>query len=158
MPSEKLSKAAASQLDDLKMDMSPMIDLVFLLLIFFMVASNIIIIPLDEAVNPPIAVKAEATDAGLGRIPLNIRENGEVTGTNPDRPLATADGDLSEVEAYIGKLADEMKAVGDDPKLHIRADINCKVKRIREVVEAGANAGVSNVIFAAYQDPNQYAK
>ena len=42
MASSKLQSAMEHQGDDAKMDMSPMIDMVFLLLIFFMVASRMV--------------------------------------------------------------------------------------------------------------------
>ena len=48
MASSKLIAAAAGPDEDLKMDMSPMIDLVFLLLIFFMVNSTLIVVRIDQ--------------------------------------------------------------------------------------------------------------
>ena len=57
MASEKLKEAMEAQGDDAKMDMSPMIDMVFLLLIFFMVASTLIINKLDPNVKPSVAKK-----------------------------------------------------------------------------------------------------
>lgn len=155
MASAKLQKAQAQQLEDLKMDMSPMIDLVFLLLIFFMVASTIIIVPIDEAVEPPIATAAKVQEDGRGRILVNIRNDGTVTGGSGSEPLSLPEQGMEEVEAYIGRIADENVEAGFGNKLHVRADRNVEVKRIREVVEAGANAQVIDVIFAAFNDPNK---
>ena len=156
MASAKLRNAQSQQLEDLKMDMSPMIDLVFLLLIFFMVASTIIIVPVDDKVEPPIAESSLPQEDARGRILVNIRADGTVTGSDPSAPLASPEQGMEEVEAYIGRIADENTEAGFQSKLHIRADRTVEVKRIREVVEAGANAQVINVIFAAYADPNKY--
>ena len=41
--------------DELAIDMSPMIDMVFLLLIFFLVNATMIIVKQDAAVKPPVA-------------------------------------------------------------------------------------------------------
>lgn len=155
MASAKLRAASSAQLEDLQMDMSPMIDLVFLLLIFFMVASTVIIVPIDENVEPPLAMKALPQEDQRGRILVNIREDGTITGGR-EQTLAGPDDTMAEVEAYIGLIADENSKARFQNKLHIRADRNVDVKRIREVVEAGANAQVIKVVFAAYSDPNKY--
>jgi len=136
--------------------MSPMIDLVFLLLIFFMVASTIIIVPIDAEVKPPIALSAMPQENTQGRILVNIRSDGTITGMNPDAPLAQAEGTLEDVEVYIAKQAEEILNANIEPKLHIRADKEVDVKRIREVVEAGANARVIKVVFASFNDPSKY--
>ncbi len=156
MASSKLKAAGRVPLEDLDMDMSPMIDLVFLLLIFFMVASTIIIVPIDAEVEPPIALSAMPQENQRGRILVNIRADGTITGMNPDEPLAGPEASLEEVEAYIAKQAEDMLSAQFQPKLHIRADRTVDVKRIREVVEAGANNQVIDVIFASFADPNKY--
>lgn len=143
------------------MDMSPMIDMVFLLLIFFMVASTIIIVPIDPEVKPPIATAAKPQEDARGRILVNIRGDGTITGGGgEDQILATPDQGMEEVEAYIGLLKDENDnappSVRAQSVLHVRADLGVDVKRIREVVEAGANSQVIKVVFAAFSDPNKY--
>ena len=51
MASKKLHRAAAGSNDELQVDMSPMIDMVFLLLIFFIVASTVIVVKQDPEVS-----------------------------------------------------------------------------------------------------------
>ena len=55
MASSKLQSAMEEQGDDARMDMSPMIDMVFLLLIFFMVASRMVTVKVDDKIKPPVA-------------------------------------------------------------------------------------------------------
>ena len=55
MASKKLRGAKTAKEDELKVDMSPMIDMVFLLLIFFIVASTAIVVKQDSEVDPSIA-------------------------------------------------------------------------------------------------------
>ena len=64
------------------MDMSPMIDLVFLLLIFFMVSSHLIIIRIDKNVRPPTADNAQVAENSHGRIVVNIYEDGTILDPN----------------------------------------------------------------------------
>jgi len=143
--------------DSPNIDMSPMIDLVFLLLMFFFIASHIIEVPVDRKAKVPIAVSATAADAMKGFIIVNIRPDGAVTGRNPELVLAAGEEDLSRVQDYIADEVAEIKSADDTliPKIHIRADAGTSVKRIREVVEAGAQESVNQVVFAAYNDPTQ---
>ena len=65
--------------DDAKMDMSPMIDMVFLLLIFFMVASRMVTVKVDDKIKPPVADESIRPDNVKGRIIFNIRSDGTFT-------------------------------------------------------------------------------
>src|SRR6056297_3151315 len=62
----------------LKADLSPMIDLVFLLLIFFMVAANIITFPKDPNIVIPVASDAEVPTLVEGRVVINVYVDGTV--------------------------------------------------------------------------------
>ena len=55
MASNKLRATQQEQEDDTQVDMSPMIDMVFLLLIFFMVASRMVTVKVDDKIKPPVA-------------------------------------------------------------------------------------------------------
>ncbi len=55
MASSKLRKISSAGDDEAKIDMSPMIDMVFLLLIFFIVNATAIIVQTDPEVTPPVA-------------------------------------------------------------------------------------------------------
>ncbi len=151
MASSKLRAAATEELGDMDMDMSSMIDLVFLLLIFFMVSSHLITIQIDPEVNPPIAKAAEKPENALGRIVINIRADGSVYDVSSKLLSTGPDGGMEEVESYIGEVRDNQVEGGNRPKLHIRADRESEVKRIKEVVRAGAEAQVIDVIFGAYR-------
>jgi biopolymer transport protein ExbD len=149
MASAKLAATTQVELEDMEMDISSMIDLVFLLLIFFMVSSHLIIIQIDEEVRPPVATAGKAVENAMGRIVVNIRADGSVYDTVP-RLMAGPDADLGEVEAYIGELADSYTQGSIQPRLHVRADKDVDVRRIKEVVQAAARSNVIDVIFAAY--------
>ena len=79
MASSKLQSAMEHQGDDAKMDMSPMIDMVFLLLIFFMVASRMVTVKVDDKIKPPVADESIRPDNVKGRIIFNIRSDGTFT-------------------------------------------------------------------------------
>ncbi len=144
----KLTQVRTEALEDMEMDVSPMIDLVFLLLIFFMVSSHLIVVQLDPEVKPPIAESAKSPENALGRIVVNIRKDGSVWDVSKE--LAGPEEDLGDLQAYIGELADNYRSNGDKPRLHVRADRDVDVKRIKEVVQASADSQVIDIIFASY--------
>jgi biopolymer transport protein ExbD len=145
MASQKLISAAAGPDEDLKMDMSPMIDLVFLLLIFFMVNSTLIVVRIDKDVQPPVADKAKVAKDKRGRIVINVRQDGKIYDENIK--------ELVDEEA-ITRYVRDRKALNDmndlPNRIHLRADKRVPVKEVKRAVQAAAAAGVIEVIFASY--------
>jgi biopolymer transport protein ExbD len=124
-----------------KSDMSPMIDLVFLLLIFFMISSKLITYHKDERVKIPVASAARVPNLVENRLVLNVYEDGlvrDVSGKN----VYTA----GQVEALMAGA----KAVNPKIRLHLRADKRVTHDKVKDVVAASARGGVINVIFSTY--------
>ncbi len=145
MASSKLAAAAAGPDDDLKMDMSPMIDLVFLLLIFFMVNSTLITVRIDKQVVVPVADKATVAKETQGRIVINIRSDGKAF----DESIK----ELADEEA-ITRYVRDRKAINDleqlPTRIHLRADREVPVKEVKKAVQAAAAGGVIEIIFSSY--------
>ncbi len=147
MASKKLRRSAEPPEEELKIDMSPMIDMVFLLLIFFIVASTVIIVKQDPKVDPPIAKHSKRAENGEGRIVVNIREDG--TFRAEDFENVSLD-DADAIEQYIKDRKEEEDAKGFKPVIHVRGDRKTSFKYVRTVIRAAAKAGVDNVIFSVY--------
>ena len=147
MASSKLRKASAAADDDAKVDMSPMIDMVFLLLIFFIVNATAIIVQTDPEVTPPIAKNSLKQKDGRGRIVINIRKDGEYTAEDFS---ILADGE-TDIYDLVKKEKEKIDALGLEPKLHLRGDQNAVFKYARTAIRAAAAAGVDQVVFAVYQ-------
>lgn len=128
----------------LKADLSPMIDLVFLLLIFFMVAANIITYPKDPNVIIPVASDAKVPNLVEGRIVINIY----VDGTIKD-----IEGNVLSTEQLTQRVA-QVKAGNPNARLHLRAHRSVPYKHIQEVSRASASGGVPTIIFSSYQTSN----
>ena len=147
--SAKQELARQTTEEELRMDMSPMIDLVFLLLIFFMVSSHLIIVTIDKEVEPPIATNAQVAENNVGRILINIHSNGRIYGPgNGDDQIEFQTDDA--ITAFVD--AERLKANegGQKPTLHVRADRNVDTEYIKKVVQAAAEAQVNEVIFGSY--------
>jgi len=123
--------------------MAPMIDMVFLLLVFFMCASHLSqtqSIPLEV----PTASKAVVPKERPDRWVVNIQEDG-----------ALYSGDRA---TTIDNLAQEVKArLKAQPKLkvYLRADANAAHKKVKKVMNALAEVGIDDFIFGVYIPTDQ---
>lgn len=128
--------------DEVAVDMSPMIDLVFLLLIFFLVASAVI--KVDKVkIKVPEAVYAKVTEDETGRFKITVdAENQLFVGPTSDRVT---------LEQLTARVRAELEA---NPQLRviIRADRNVKYGTDEKVMEACAEAGASDMTFAAFEE------
>ncbi len=130
--------------DGVPLDMSPMIDLTFLLLVFFMVASHLITIKIDRRVEAPVAKNAQTAVVASGRVVVNVLADGSVWGGDQDE-LPTSEAITDYVDGF--RSANEAKQV--ETRLHLRADKNVDTRIIKKVVQAAGEAGVSEVIFGS---------
>jgi len=125
---------------DLKADLSPMIDLVFLLLIFFLVTANMITYKKDKRVVIPVASDAKVPEMIEGRVVLNVLQDGTVVDTE-SRVLS------------LDQLTQRMaSARAENPKarLHLRADARTPYRHIKAASRASAEGGVPTVIFSTH--------
>jgi hypothetical protein len=82
--------------ENVTMDSSSMIDMVFQLLLFFMVSSRLMLNTIDPAVEIPVATNAKPPEEHAGRIIIHVYEDGgfgginrtEDTPTKPSKPPA----------------------------------------------------------------------
>ena len=124
--------------EDIAVDMSPMIDMVFLLLIFFIVASAVI----DEKkqVEIPDAIYAKVAEDETGRFPITITADGELFVRN--EPVT-----IDELKALLEpeiELDSELKVV-------LRSDGGVKYKVNEEIMTACAEVGANDLIFSAFE-------
>lgn len=150
MASAKLRAVRDQDDEELTLDMSPMIDLVFLLLIFFMVSSTMIIVQIDSRVKPPHALNGRVAEVATGRIVLNILENGEIYGMDQDNMLSAPGQGTERIVEYVDAAKENLRDSGIAARLHVRADKNTDTRYIKKAVQGGGEAGVIDVIFGAF--------
>jgi biopolymer transport protein ExbD len=133
---------------DDEINMAPMIDMVFLLLIFFMVASQLN--KMDRRpVELPVADKSKVPDIALGRQMITLESK-------------TAEGDevmiymnLNEVQLEdIGPAIKKRYEENNSLKVYLRADRYVKHRHIKAVMEACTEAGIADVIIATFESGN----
>ena len=146
MASSTLRSATADPEAECVMDMSPMIDMVFLLLIFFIVNATAIIVQTDPEVAPPIAKNSIRQTDGSGRIVVNVHEDGTFTAEDFNVILAGAD----DIEDLVKRTKERHQTLGVKSKLHLRGDKDTVFKYSRTAIRAAAMAGVDQVVFGVF--------
>lgn len=121
-------------------DLTPMIDIVFLLIVFFMTVANIITSSKVE-IEVPIAHDSVIPENPGMRDIISVLPNGDIF-------LGARLATLTEVKAALS----ENKRLSNDYKVFVRSDAGTPFKHTRDVMNACAEVGVLNVIFATYQD------
>ena len=124
-------------------NMTPMIDVVFLLIIFFLVSSHLARQELEMELDLPGAQTGEDTDPAdtTRRIVVNVLPEGEIVVGG--RPLDAEA--LGEMIAYEGR---RRRAEGEPLEVRIRSDRQAPYRLVEPIMRACARAGVWRVTFA----------
>ncbi|HAN98274.1 MAG TPA: hypothetical protein DCQ98_12960 [Planctomycetaceae bacterium] len=120
---------------DLAFNMTPMIDIVFLLIIFFMTVSQITQVN-DEPVELPKLEGLEEVDPKV--FTINVRQDGSLV-------ISGSDVDLPAAVLYVGQ---ELAAAGGDPgkvRVMIRCDRRASSAPVNELVRRLVDLGVRQV-------------
>lgn len=123
-----------------------MIDMVFLLLLFFLVNATAIVVKTDPKVRPPVAASAKKQQDGSGRIVVNIRDDGTFTAEDFNVILAGED----DIYDLVKTQKEKNDALGQGSKLHLRGDKESVFRYCRTAVRGAARAGVDQVVFGVF--------
>ena len=127
--------------EDLELDMSPMIDMVFLLLIFFIVASQSV--EEKPKVDMPSAAYSKIDEDQTGRLMITVKKDGTY--------YIRSDETARTIEEVTRVIEQEINL---DPELRIliRSDSNTKYKDNEKVTIACAQVGAQDIIYATYEE------
>lgn len=123
--------------EEIGMEMTPMIDIVFLLLIFFMVTATFQRVETDPKVKLPTADAADPDQRVPGTTVVNVRQDGTIT-----------------VNKRVYREADLpalfMQIVSDTPNpiVVVRGDRDSHLATFLRILQACAMAGIENVRVA----------
>jgi biopolymer transport protein ExbD len=133
-------KIQSSQFDDeVEVDMSPMIDMVFLLLIFFIVAS--VIVEDKIQVDIPAAAYAKIPPEKEGRVEISVNKDEELFIFR--KPVT-----LEEFEADMAREIEN----NPDVMIVIRTGKEVKYSMSQKIMEALGRAGASDLIYSAFEE------
>ncbi len=129
--------------EDSTMDMSPMIDMVFLLLVFFLVNANMISVQIDKNVKAPTGSNSKPQLNVEGRIVVNIRPDGSIYNEDGSQRL-----DANGLTNYITERKAFFENKKERPRLHLRGDKSAVFRFSQKVMAAAGAQGIDEVMFA----------
>lgn len=134
-------------------DMTPMIDMVFLLLVFFMCAATLSKVEFTPEINLPLAPKAQIPEDMRNRGSVNILPVGAATGNGQTVTAETPfliRGRLVD-EADLKKEISATLAENPSLRIYMRIDRNAEFALVQRAIKACAAAGVFDIVFGTYQ-------
>ncbi|MEM7673462.1 MAG: biopolymer transporter ExbD [Verrucomicrobiota bacterium] len=136
-------------LEEDKPDLTPMIDVVFLLLIYFMVTTQLIKEEADLGFQlpsdiPPVSQPKYLPNEHI----IDILDDGQLllNGSPKDDPF---DSDIPEMRITLQRLASSDQRMGIDTVITIQADPESPHQRSIDILNACAEAGLTLVSFGA---------
>lgn len=130
---------------DEEINMAPMIDMVFLLLIFFMVASHLTTLE-RIPVLLPVADEAKVPKEARNRQLVTIRSVDD-SGDDAEIFMNLQVVDLDRFTSAIGTMYEG----NENLQVYLRADRRVKHKHIKEVMNACAGVGIVDIIFGTFE-------
>ena len=125
--------------EDGRFDMTPMMDIVFQLIAFFMIVATYVTREKVE-VELPLAVNAAIAENQQGRLMVSISLDGQVWW---GARAVSLDELAAEINAWRGET--------DEGKIVIRADRSNSYGLVKQVMKVCRDAGIADIIFASYQ-------
>ena len=123
-------------------NMTPMIDVVFLLIIFFLVSSHLARQEVQMKLPLPDAQSGtQVRDPTLPRVVVNILAGGQIRMTGRQLTL----------DQFQRRLVERRSKYGQDLEVRIRSDRGVPYRNINPVMRRCAEAGIWNVTFAVYR-------
>ncbi|MDP7205669.1 MAG: biopolymer transporter ExbD [Pirellulaceae bacterium] len=123
-------------------NMTPMIDVVFLLIIFFLVSSHLAKQEVQMQLPLPDARSGtQAEDSQLPRLVVNISAGGQIRMAGRQLTL----------EQFQERLVKRREKYGQDLEVRIRSDRGVPYRNINPVMRRCAETGIWNVTFAVYR-------
>jgi len=133
-------KIARKEHDHAEIDMAPMIDMVFQLLIYFMCAATLSQVDFTPEVLLPVAKKAQVPEELRNRGTINILPDGRFM----------VSGEYVH-EKQVLAIMQRKREAEPDVKLYLRANRAVPFKQVKKVLRSCAEAGICDVIFGAFQ-------
>ena len=126
-----------------EINVMPLIDVVLMLLIFFMVTSHMKALELVP-VTLPVADKAKVPEVVIDRqvITVAAEADGKVSYYMNMRKM-----DIKEMSLAIAR----QQQANENVRIYLRADRQVKHKYIKAVMEACAEAGIADIIFGVVE-------
>ena len=130
---------------DIGFQIAPMVDVVFVLLLFFMASAGSQVIQKELKINLPSGQgKSEGADVAKTPIVIDIYEDGRVEANNQFYDTPT-NKELPQLREMFKGIIDRF---GDDNPVVVRPDPQATHERVMDVLNAAAASGIKNLTFS----------
>jgi biopolymer transport protein ExbD len=131
---------------------APMIDVLLVMLIFFMTITSAQVLRVDKNIKLPVAQSAARKDSSRSEVILNVRWE-EATQrpvfTFEDRPFSATSEFLEDLKrAREGAEKQISSTQNPNVRAVIRADKNCPALYVSQAMIAAAEAGIADISFS----------
>ena len=144
-------KIQTAQMEEPDLPIGPLIDMVFLLLIYFLTTASLARPEADLGIRlPGMVAQAQSVNMPDEQL-IEVKETGHVVlnGREYDRPDAT---DLPELVSTLLRYRQSAEAAKNDALITISADDAALHQRVIDVMNACAAARITNVTFSMQGD------
>jgi len=138
---------------DPEFQIAPMIDILLVLLVFFMSISSTEVLQKNDKVNLPIAKEAKAAKDNPGQVIINVTYNAINNAT-----AIEVDEKGYPIPADLSNLLSAKVSANPLVRVVIRADREVRYDYMRQLLEAVGRAGVGNVTFSVVDKEAKEAK
>lgn len=146
-----MKRVPAEEAPNLGFQIAPMLDVVFVILLYFMVLAGTVKIEFEIKTTLPGSVESSSSasaDEPPEEVTIGISEEGEVS-LNEDPIGMPNDTHLNELYIQMRQLADAASQASQKIIVTVAAEETVKYDRIMNVLDVLAKAKVSNVTFSA---------
>ncbi len=123
-------------------NMTPMIDVVFLLIIFFLVSSHLAKQENAIKLDLPTATSVLADQSEQDKLVINVLPSGD---------FSVAGGSIS-IERLTQMMRQRHRESGGQLQVRIRTDRLVPYEKIEPILGAAAECGCTDIVFAAFED------
>ena len=138
-----MAGSIGSEDGDIGFQIAPMVDVVFVLMLFFMASAGVQVVEKELAMNLPSGV-GKPSDVPTTPVIIEITGDGQVSAN--DTPFGTKDDkNLQSLRDYFKH---NIAQFGDKDPVIVRPSPETTHERIMDVLNAAAAAGVKNLAFS----------
>jgi len=141
--------------DEAEISMSPMIDMVFLLLVFFLVAAKPVKEEADLGMTLPGAVEQSESLDIPDEQSIEIRRDGQVV-LNEMEMDSPASRDLPELVQVLKRFKEAAAANKSEALVTLAPDDDATHQRIADVMNACAQADITGVTFSGASEEEEF--
>lgn len=134
-------KVKRRHVEDIGFQIAPMIDITWILIIFFMVTTQLVESEFDVAVDLPLASAAVVPKDAAGRVVVNVDHEGNYY-------LGNERVDLAGLTSQLKRRMIEYPPL----KVYLRADANTAALKTKEFYRACAEAGAIEVVLGTFNE------